>query len=165
MSESNTSFSDTQRFIIESSSRQARMEETLKAIQRDFSVMTENLKGLSDAKKAIEDLNNRFSNYTSRQQRLEQSTEHNNERIDELEKQVAIAYNSLKVVRWIAGVVGGILISISGYLFSEIVRLHDAEIHLNKDIELIKQHDAAHIETCQAKMKALDDKISRVERQ
>jgi allophanate hydrolase subunit 1 len=160
MSESDKSFSDTQRFIIETASRQARSEETLKAIQRDISIMAETLKGLGDATKAIEDLNVRFSNYTTRQQRLEQTSETSNDRIDELEKQIAIAYSSLKVVKWVASIIGGILVSISGYLFSEIVRLHDSEIHINKDIEAIQQHNISHAENCREKLASIEARIA-----
>lgn len=165
MSEENSkAFTDTQKFIIETSSRQARMEESLKSIQKDLSMMAKTMHELGDTKKIVDDLNNRFSNYTSRQQRMEQTLETNHDRIDHLEKEVATAYGSLRALKWVAGVIGSILITISGYLFSEIVRLHDAELHMQRDISLITQTHTAHVEICNNSINRLErdlDKLSR----
>lgn len=162
--ESNKAFTDTQKFIIETSSRQARMEESLKSIQKDLSMMAKTMHELGDTKKIVDDLNHRFSSYTARQQRMEQTLETNHDRIDHLEKEIAVAYGSLRTIKWLASGVGSILIMVSGYLFSEIVRLHDAELHMQRDISLITQTHTAHVEICGDQIKRLERDLSRLEK-
>jgi chromosome segregation ATPase len=147
--ETNKAFTDTQKLMLEQTVRQARMEETLKGFQNEMSRMANTLAEVVDTRKVVDDLNSRISNFTSRQQRLENIADSNHANLETLEKELTEAYGALKATKWVAGIAISLLMTVSGYLFNEIVRLHDAELHLRNDVKMLTQNLEMHKEVCE----------------
>jgi uncharacterized coiled-coil protein SlyX len=137
--------------MLDASAKLARVDETVGAIQKEISRLTDAIAKLADVDKMLGEVHGRLTTQSQRMEREADQTRRLADRVDRLEEHLAEARGALKMLRIALSAGMLLLVPAVGFVWTEVGRLGEVAVRAEgkyaeivREIQIIRDDDAAH---------------------